>query len=301
MLNLGCHLPAKLEATVSSDQDIEVDTGADLLFKAYVPGIEIDDRFPLCPDLTIRHHETSEDQGLKGSKRDMILRDAWEGKISQDLYHLLYSATRVKLLEKGLYSVHAACAENKMDDGQILIVGHSGSGKTTTALELVQHRDWKLSSGNKTVVSFNKEGGIEVVAGTTTMTVRDGQSEGYASELGKEIEDYGGRIAFSLDESHYVSVSDRPLKAIVVVRLHDGLRDTHEMNPLSALHTLYPYFMDTVNADAIVAQGQGVYRGRAPKKSTKNLSTNLSSAVSEIPVYSVAGPLSYVVDTVASI
>ena len=133
------------------------------------------------------------------------------------------------------------------------------------------------------------------------MTVRESDGERYATPLGKEIEAYGGRVAFSLDDSHYVSVSDQPLKAIVIVRLHDGIRDVHQIQPLSALHTLYPYFMDQVNADTIVAHGKAVFRGTTSDQCSENLSNRLGVAVSEIPVLSVAGPLSFVVDTVASL
>jgi hypothetical protein len=298
MLDLSFNLPSEKQAHLTSDQDLPFKREEQLLLEAYVPGISDPTRSSTAnPEISI-HHQESELASLTYSGTNMLLRDVWNGAISQDLYHLLYSATRVQLLESGLYSVHAACAG---DDEQVLIVGHSGSGKTSTALELVRNHDWKLASGNKTVVTFDEQNRIQVCAGTSTMTVRDTDGERYATPLGKEIHDYGGRIAFSLDESRFVNVSERPLKAIVVVRLHDGLRDTHQLSPLSALHELYPYFMDSVNADTLVARGKGVFRAPALEEASIALSNGLQVAVSEIPVLSIAGPLSYVTEKVTEI
>ena len=95
MLDVKCGLPASLYAQIRSDQEIELDAQAELLMRAYIPGIEACAELPNLADISISHQEVYEDLGLERSGTHMILRDTWKGKVSPDLYHLLYSATRV--------------------------------------------------------------------------------------------------------------------------------------------------------------------------------------------------------------
>jgi len=79
--------------------------------------------------------------------------------------------------------------------------------------------------------------------------------------------------------------------------LNDGVQDWRELQPTSALHTLYPYFLDTVNADIVI--GKDVFNGSVSQETKKYLAGRLGKAVERVPVYSAAGSLSFIVEKIA--
>lgn len=167
------------------------------------------------------------------------------------MYHLLYVVVHEKQCEKGLYSVHAACVSD--EEGAYLLIGHSGAGKSTISLDLIQHHQMRMLSGNKTIVSFDDTNKIIAHEGTTTMTVRGDQRIQHEKLLGHHHE-YYGRIAFELLPDLY-EYDAKPIKAIIIVRIASDYEKFFELvQPTTALHTLYSYFMDKINNDAIMFQ-----------------------------------------------
>ena len=79
-------LPAGLTAQVSGAAVLTPEKETKLLAQAYVPGIRL---------LQTRPRKT-----------DINISGQWKSSLPLDVWHLLYSAVRVKLMEKGLYSVH---------------------------------------------------------------------------------------------------------------------------------------------------------------------------------------------------
>ena len=296
MLNQFFSLPENLSAQVTSNLDLDFGPENNMLLQAYVPGAnsvpdQIDE-----PDIQIIHQE-SEERKLVHEGINITIYDQWRGKISFDIYHLLYSASRVKLLEKNMYPVHSSCVES--NGGHLLIIGHSGSGKTTTALELVKNDDAKFSSGNKTVVAFDGAS-MRMIAGTPTVTIRQSDLAKYDSIIANCIP-YYNRLAFHLNLEKYTQLFRGEIRAVVLLRLHDGLNDFTTLNPSSALHTLYPYFLDTVNADTIVCNGNGVFVGTPPIGSQERLVKRLQHSLQYIPVYSVTGPMSFVTNVISKL
>ncbi len=195
-----------------------------------------------------------------------------------DAYHLLYGHVRKALLARDLYPVHAACVGD--DAGYALLVGHSGSGKTTLAQQLLA-QDHKLYSGNKTVM--RKHGsGLDAIAGTRTMTALDAAFT---------------RHAALLPEAAYAPTSTVPIKNIFIVRVNDGVTEDQRLAPLSALHTLYPYFMDAVNADVIV-NGKTVFDGHVDAGVKSRLVETLGRALEAIPVRKISGSIAYMAQRV---
>ena len=297
MLDLSFKLPGDLTARVTSEADLAVEEEQRMLVRAYVPGLEIVAKPQENPDIHI-HHQESTDQKLLSEGNRLTVCDAWRNQFSFDIYHLLYSAARVKFLEKGLFSVHSSCVED--EKGHTSIVGHSGSGKTTTALDLVQNHGKKMSSGNKTLIAFDEKATMRVMAGTPTMTIRQSDRERYASVIDRRIT-YYDRMAFELNPKQCTSSFGGPLRTIVLVRLHDGLSDTKKMSPTSALHALYPYFLDTEEANTVVCGGYGVFTGTPPEGVPQQLALSLKKALEHVEVYSVAGPLSFVSQTISTL
>lgn len=199
-----------------------------------------------------------------------------------DLYHLLSGVARQHYLENHLYPTHAACLG--LDD-LVLLVGHSGSGKTSIALELLKDKEMKLFSGNTTVVSFEDDS-VMAVAGTPTITARAGDlKERFAAQQ------YADRGAFSLAGAQYANPGK--IKAAVVVRLNDKAQEWNKLSSISAIHTLYPYFLDTVHADTVVC-GKFVHDGAIRPEVKSYLAMRLADTLPRIPVYTACGSLPFV-------
>ena len=242
---------------------------------AYVPGIAVMGGVPARADITIEH-EFSESPGLADDGANIRLcAPRGDGSLPADIYHLFYGAVRRTLLERGFYSVHAACVGN--GDDYTLIVGHSGAGKTTLTQRLVEKHDMKLFSGNKTVVRFDPGGGITAVAGTRTMTSLDGNLN---------------RHAYEMNPADYAPQAQASIKSIVIVRVNDGVEEAQELSRSSALHALYPYFMDAVNADVIV-NGRDVFNGAANSSARERLAAGLALSVAAIPVRKYSGNMNF--------
>ena len=199
-----------------------------------------------------------------------------------DLPHYLYGLARLAFLRQGLFSAHAACVGT--DAGYVLLFGHSGDGKTTVSLRLVREHGYRLYAGNKTVVEF-ADGAVAAVAGTKTI-----------SELTST-----GRRFFRLEEKEYAPRSAMPIRAMVKVKLNDGVAELKRLAPLSALHALYPFFLDAVNADIIVGKGTRVLPGDPPDGVRERLATELLQVFETVPAYALAGSLAYVVSSIQEI
>jgi hypothetical protein len=266
-----------------------------MLFQAYVPGIEFCDPQPSC-DVSIQHVESDKKDIVRDRSRDrdnIALYDQWNGQVSMDIFHLTYAAAREYYLENGNFTVHAACVG--LDD-LVLLAGPSGSGKSTVAQNLIERGRAKLFSGNKTVVYYNDDATLSAVAGTKTMTI---PTAFYKQKLpaGNTV-NYGDRTAYQLNKNDYASPGK--IGAVYIVRLNDGVEDFQRVSQMSAVHALYPSFLDATNADVIVG-GDMVYDSpNTPfmQLIKSFLAQQLARATRNLPVYKVTGSLPFVVETI---
>jgi len=262
-------LPLGISATLKSDTPLPYTDKEEIIFQAYIPGIERATRGSGTIHIAYQHakkesvHRRGKTLTVKGTLQT----------VENDIHHLLYSALRHELLKKEAYSVHAACVDVK---GLILLVGHSGSGKTTIALELAKHGH-NIFSGNKTVVTKGK-----AITGTRAMTIKTAPQQGNAIT-------YGTRSAFLLPSY----AKSGPIKAVYLVRLNDGHDREERIGSMSALHTLYPFFLDTVNADTII--GESLYSNEVTQKQKTTLVKMLRTMLKKTPVRTVTGSLPFVV------
>lgn len=258
------------------------------LARAYVPGLMlIPARSRIKPDIHIALGESSKPH-LVRTARSVTVFDHWQKPWPLDFFHLFYSMARVKFLEKGLFPVHSACIRTSKN---ILIVGHTGMGKTATLLNLVQKYEAEILAGNKTLIRFPKNGRMEAYAGTTTITARKKDvSRGH--QVVSNAKSYLDREAFTLEDGLYHG-KDRAIKAIVLVRLNDWGREKEELRPLGALHALYPFFLDVVNADTILLSGRKVFIGSPPNGIPEQLTKKLRAALVHTPVIRLSGSLAY--------
>lgn len=244
-----------------------------LQFGAHLPGLTVLRGKAANPDLSLTHsfgmHPCLEDDGDR-----VKLHTAFSADMPEDVAHLLYGMQRRKLQQSGLFPVHAACVGR---DGRfILIAGHSGSGKTTLAQKLVDEHGFRLLSGNKTVLRFEENGQLTAIAGTTTMTALDNTQ---------------GRHAYTLPPQVYAR-GEQPVAGILLPRLNDGVCEHQQLKGLSALHTLYPYFTDAVNADVIV-NGKDLFDGTTPKAARAFLARALPESLHRTEVRKASGSLQH--------
>jgi hypothetical protein len=282
-------IPNHLTIKISSDKDLAFGHNEYLLLKGYIPSIVQLDSESDKIDLVIEHTE-SEDKKLIQKENHVHIFDTWKGVFSADLYHLLYGIVRVQFLKRNLFPIHGACV-GKSD--YVLIVGHSGAGKTSVVLKLLEDKDIKIFSGNKTVVSF-ESGKLAAIAGTPTITIRVSDKDKLDELKISDHVEHWGRYAFTLSPEKYEKRESVRIKAVVIVKLNDYMQENKEINSLSALHNLYPFFLDVVNADVVISDADDVFIGTPPEGTGKYLATHLKSALKDVPVYSLIGSSTFV-------
>src|SRR3989344_1340557 len=283
MTSFYLSFPNNILIHLRSTLGLELNTETRILLWAYVPGASWVPESGRKPDIVIEH-EQSEDKNLTQDENKVLIADTWGKVLPLDFYHLLYSIMRVEFLKHELFPVHAACVGG---DGYILIVGHTGVGKTSIVWELLKNKELLLFSGNKTLVSF-KHGGLEAVAGTSTLTAKQKEIKRHLGET--EVVKYGNRAAFTL--GNYTN-KPGPVRAIVLANLNDGVAENNLIEPTSALHGLYPYFLDTVNADTILCDGRAVYVGMPVLGVQKKLAGQLKESLSKIPTHYISGSIDF--------
>ena len=248
---------------------------------AYLPAVIFEEIGSIEPNFTVQFFE-NQSRSFEQSERKVVIKDIWKGKISLDLWHMLYSVIRKEMISKGLYPVHAACAGKEK---QVLLVGHTGAGKTTIMMKLIKDLGWKIFSGNKTVVDLRD--GVSGVGATKTISIRESAGNKYS--------------ALQLDDQHFDERLVVPIAAICIVKLDPSADRTVENGYPEYIHSLYPYFVDSVYADTIMSDGKGIYDGTVELKYRLELIENLKKQLQNIKVFSMAGSLSYLTNELAKL
>lgn len=294
MYNIYLELPGHPQFSqpficIHSNRPVFASSRARQLARAYLPGI----RFHKAA----RQHELlifyfdSEEEKLVAEDKHIALYDRWSGDGTLlDLLHLIYSAARSLWLWQWLYPVHSACVGN---DSYILLVGHSGSGKTAVSLALAEKHGMKVFSTNKTLLQLDESGSISAVAGTKTVTASKADA---GKHQPKKASSYLSRSAFRLDACHRAPPGPARIRAITLIRLNDGYDRRQQLTAGSALHALYPYLLDQVNADTVLCGGKEVFVSNTPLGSQQRLATELARCLTEVPVYSLSGSMNFVTD-----
>ncbi len=157
-------------------------------------------------------------------------------------------------------------------------------------MELVNDFGWKIFSGNRTVVDLSS--GLEVVAGSKAITIKTKDIEKYP-KLTKTAKNFADRTSVNLDQDCFDTRKIVPIGAICVLKLEPGADRTVLLNHPASLHTLFPYFLDTVYADTVMCDGNAVYQGEVAKNYKEKLANDLRSELINISVYSMAGSAEY--------
>jgi hypothetical protein len=294
-------LPGALALRIYVPEPYFTDETARMLAAAYLPGAEFLScgavlgegelvgftklivRFVEAPQAKLEVDSESGTYTLSGSL-------AGEATL-MDLLFLCYGVVRLHWLKVGLYPVHGACLAPADRDGLRLIVGHSGVGKTALTLSCVA-RGEKVFSGNKTLVKI-EDGVVTAVAGTLPITTRAEDAARHLDAASIKT-GYQGRSAFYLADHCYAGSAPRAVKLVVLPRLNDGVEKSKKLSALSALHKLYPYFIDAVNADIVLSGGKVVLSGSPPGGAQAQLASSLAVALAGLSVCEIEGSLAFI-------
>lgn len=174
----------------------------------------------------------------------------------------------------------------------------------------------QVFSGDKTLVQFDDEGRMWGCAGTRTFTVRSRDEHRWTSLQKVNCHRLGSRLAFQLPEKAYFSTTTSGAReqSPAAVRTTDDVRDddddtAHPHNQvlirsivfvrlgaqkppvvetlpsLSALHQLYPAFLDTVRGDVLVGGDSCLLDGAVPLQVRRQLQLQLSRALENVAVF----------------
>lgn len=265
--------------------------GARTLLSAYLPGLQFLPRGNWKFDLHVVYDDRDCFEFHDGGNV-VSLTDAWKGESSlMDLLFLTYGVARRAWLKLGIYPVHAAALQIGTG-GLTLLVGHSGTGKTAVTLSSVA-LGARVYSGNKTLVTVNDKGLMQAIAGTRPITAKsedmDRQKCGYSFKVA-----YGSRSAFMLKDEHYMSLAPQAVRRIVLPRLNDGVEKRGKLGGASSLHRLFPYFLDAVNADIVVAGGRAVLSGAPSAEVLASLAKSLALALPDVSVIELEGSMPFI-------
>lgn len=197
-----------------------------------------------------------------------LLFGKWNEQMKGDIPHLLYSVLRQLWVEQEVYAVHSICLNNS------LLIGHSGSGKTSLAVEALR-KNVSVLSYDKAVLTFN-ENALQIVAGTQVISMR---KELYQKEkqlfLHSRIEENGERFLMTtLDKVYPEIIKNIYLFFITPIDL------VVKKLPLgSSMHELYPFFLDTIKTDTIIGNGQFIFNGNNSQLAKETLIQHLNTWV----------------------
>jgi hypothetical protein len=290
-------LAGAVTAIVTSHSNSTFDESDSLALQAHLPGIVELQQIPEKADVKITHEE-NEAFSLTEDGSEVILKERWNSKISPDLPHLLYVMVHHEWLNKGLFAIHSACVGDDKE-GYVLLVGDAGCGKTSTALECARKHGLKIYSGDKTVIEIDDNSVLWGIGGTQVLTSRNPEKGRWSEMVDKSIET--GRHTFRLKEEYYANGKRVPIKAVVLLNLNDGRDSIQEFSRLSAVHNLYPYFMDTAKEDVILNDGKYVYDGSVSRKVKQKNEPRLASGIKKIRTFKIIGSMDYVTDQVLKI
>jgi energy-coupling factor transporter ATP-binding protein EcfA2 len=244
-----------------------------LHLQAHVPGLTPTTAGPSILELS---YDAQQDAIMLDAHNELRFGGAWSTTRTEDIPHLLYALCRRRWLEHGYAVIHAVAL--KAPNGQLLLLaGPSGVGKTTLSEFLCAQFGYQHISGNKTVLHFRGEQAF-IVAGTLVSSCRQAN---------------GTRRYEPLE----VISSPLPISSIILPRLNDGVAQCQQLTELSALHTLLPLCLDSVNAD-ILAAGEVLLDGAVSHQVKQTLVDAVRGYLQQLPVYQASGSLTFLAEQV---
>lgn len=256
-----------------------------------------------------------------------------------DLPHFIYALLRQYWIEAGLSPVHSLCVGggHRLNNLKSLVIGHSGTGKSTVATELLK-LDYPVHSLDRTLVHINnidndinknfnfnkKHVHLTQFAGTQVLSLRKNSiningnkhddmnndtnininintllqslNHSDSSQIYRVVAENDERIIIQMQSENHNNgnhVHANNINRIYLLNINDGEFKVSPLSPLSALHTLYPYFMDKIKEDIILGGGEIVFSGKISEKIAESVQNQLiqklKNLVESIPVATLWG------------
>lgn len=279
--------------TFRIERDFVFSKRDEFLVDAHVPGVILSKTikvFHTC--LAIVELRSSTQQMMSMRKHKIQITDYFQEEIPLYIFHVFYSIFHTNWLNNGIYSLHAACVTHK--GLNVLLMGHSGVGKTTISLDLVNTFHFKLAYSDRILIKIKKDGSLITVGGTKVVTYRK-QNKNIPSKLLRSGVTYVDRNVERILPEHDVTLKCNKIDAIVLVRLDATDQEIKKMEFFEALVSLYPFFFDLMNADALIFDGKDYFDGTKVDPPVKRLVLNgLRKTIKKIPIATLSGSLSHI-------
>ncbi len=296
MYNTLFSLAGSLLLLFSNNADVPFNEAEMIRLETHLPGVAVCINQKLPPDLIVEHREGNVFSYYQSSN-EVVLTEPWNGTLSADFVHLLYGAARRHWLETGIFPVHSACVGTD-EKGYVLIVGASGAGKTSTSLYCAQAKGQKIYSGDKTLIKISDDLSMLALGHTQVFSIR-AENAGRWNSMVESSYDQSGRQVVKLKKKYLTQKEEVQIKAIAMIQLNEGNESLQELSPLSALHTLYPFFLDVERADVILGEGKALLDGNISLEAKTREVSKLAGSLKNIPAYRLTGSLDYVCSHIA--
>lgn len=268
------------------------------LTNAFVPGASVSVGEWDGPVASTVHIKDDVACGVERNVNSIVLRNQWEGDMPLSIVHFLYSIIQREQLKREKYAVHSSCVARGSQG--YLLIGHSGSGKTTTALTMVGEHGFNWYSGNKTLLNFIKgtdEGdghSLDATSGTLPVTLERGGNAINDAIFDESVQiDFADRQLRLIENRYHYPAAQLAIAGIFLVRVNDGVRKVKQLSADNAIIPLFPFFYDYFNTD-IHLPGNGLY---SPSSVTDDhrvaLKKRLRAALENVPVFQMSGSFDY--------
>lgn len=221
--------------------------------------LELPEKIPLCellihlpqiheiqspnrPHLCIRF-EQADHAYMHIDNYFISIKGLWNHSSKQDIPHLAYSLLRQYCIDHEIYPVHSIGIYHT------LLIGHSGQGKTTLALEAIKE-NLPVFSTDRTLLHFDN-GELISRLGTSLLSVRTKHVNCIDYHKTPALIGYSGER-----ELCYYKQINQPniIHSIVLFQLTEQPLFIERISSTSALHQLYPYFLDVIKQDVLLSQ-----------------------------------------------
>jgi hypothetical protein len=268
----------------------------EVLMSAYIPGIgdpasTCDSQLRMSMVLALRaaegHYSFRINESLEHKLSHGSLLFA-EGQLSVSAWMSVYVLLRKLWLDRMMFPWHAAAVNTP--SGVVLLVGHSGSGKSTVA-SLLSRAGCSLVSGNKTLIK-PVDCGLSIIGGTYCHTMRSDDWKEVRTETGiSRFARYGDRIAQNFAAGDF----PKSVSAVYLVKL-SGVNDRVQIGYPQCLHRLYPLAIDAVNSSIVLGDGEALVSFEPDALKLQAAVRQLASALATMrsPVIELQGAPDYI-------
>lgn len=267
----------------------------------FIPGFstEIFDKTePSKEDIVITFVQSPDSKiNIDPSEKRITIQDNWQEIIPTYILSFIYTLQQRLYISNSLFSLHssAVAGTNK----NFVIIGKAGSGKTTTALELVTKYNLKYLSNNKTVISSDN---LNIEAGTKSITVRESMQNDLSKFIEPKVDSVYGRKVIKFN-SKYLGEFNNGLKTIFIkLQLNPAVGEFRQMEYDESMIFLYPQLLDISDREILLFNWTTPLPLTPLSLAEKNKALNLAQKIHQrSAVYHLSGSLDFVCQTIVSL